>query len=69
MGIRDSDNLTALGQGVGRIEPGRTRVAGQWAAGLACPLYTSDAADDPPLVELGGRRIIQQKKPARHPTW
>ena len=25
---------------------------------LACLLYTSDAADDTPCVDLGGRRII-----------
>ena len=27
----------------------------------ACLLYTSDAADDPLCVELGGRRIIKKK--------
>ena len=27
-----------------------------------CLLYTSDAADDLPCVELGGRRIIKKKK-------
>ena len=27
-----------------------------------CLLYTSDAADDPPCVDLGGRRIIKKKK-------
>jgi len=27
----------------------------------ACLLYTSDAADDPPCVDLGGRRIIKKK--------
>ena len=27
-----------------------------------CLLYTSDAADDPPCVGLGGRRIIKQNK-------
>ena len=26
----------------------------------ACLLYTSDAADDLPCVELGGRRIIKK---------
>ncbi len=26
-----------------------------------CPLYTSDAADDMQLAELGGRRIIKKK--------
>ena len=29
---------------------------------IACLLYTSDAADDLPCVDLGGRRIIQQHK-------
>ena len=28
----------------------------------ACLLYTSDAADDPLCVDLGGRRIIKKKK-------
>mgnify|MGYP007068839067 CR=1 FL=1 len=27
-----------------------------------CLLYTSDAADDLPCVDLGGRRIIKKKK-------
>ena len=31
-----------------------------------CLLYTSDAADDLPCVDLGGRRMITQKK--RHTT-
>eukprot|EP00831_Metopus_contortus_P070801 TRINITY_DN6476_c0_g1_i1.p1 TRINITY_DN6476_c0_g1~~TRINITY_DN6476_c0_g1_i1.p1 ORF type:complete len:167 (-),score=22.75 TRINITY_DN6476_c0_g1_i1:1-501(-) len=29
---------------------------------LCCLLYTSDAADDTPCVDLGGRRIIKKKK-------
>ncbi len=29
-----------------------------------CRLYTSDAADEPPCVEQGGRRIIKKKKPS-----
>ncbi len=29
---------------------------------LGCSLYTSDAADDTPCVDLGGRRIIKKKK-------
>ena len=28
-----------------------------------CLLYTSDAADDLPCVDLGGRRILQKKTP------
>ena len=27
----------------------------------SCLLYTSDAADDTPCVDLGGRRIIKKK--------
>eukprot|EP00831_Metopus_contortus_P027533 TRINITY_DN23118_c0_g1_i2.p3 TRINITY_DN23118_c0_g1~~TRINITY_DN23118_c0_g1_i2.p3 ORF type:complete len:122 (-),score=56.04 TRINITY_DN23118_c0_g1_i2:94-459(-) len=30
-----------------------------------CLLYTSDAADDTPCVDLGGRRIIKKKKGRR----
>eukprot|EP00831_Metopus_contortus_P030462 TRINITY_DN24976_c0_g1_i1.p1 TRINITY_DN24976_c0_g1~~TRINITY_DN24976_c0_g1_i1.p1 ORF type:complete len:171 (+),score=44.30 TRINITY_DN24976_c0_g1_i1:129-641(+) len=30
-----------------------------------CLLYTSDAADDTPCVDLGGRRIIKKKKKAK----
>ena len=30
--------------------------------GYTCLLYTSDAADERSMVELGGRRIIQKKK-------
>ena len=32
----------------------------------ACPLYTSDAADAPPCVALGGRRITNKKKTTTH---
>ena len=28
---------------------------------VVCLLYTSDAADDTPCVDLGGRRIIKKK--------
>eukprot|EP00831_Metopus_contortus_P035562 TRINITY_DN2830_c0_g1_i2.p1 TRINITY_DN2830_c0_g1~~TRINITY_DN2830_c0_g1_i2.p1 ORF type:complete len:126 (+),score=25.70 TRINITY_DN2830_c0_g1_i2:230-607(+) len=31
-----------------------------------CLLYTSDAADDTPCVDLGGRRIIKKKKKNRN---
>ena len=27
-----------------------------------CPLHTSDAADNPLRVDIGGRRIIKKKK-------
>eukprot|EP00831_Metopus_contortus_P076514 TRINITY_DN70690_c0_g1_i1.p2 TRINITY_DN70690_c0_g1~~TRINITY_DN70690_c0_g1_i1.p2 ORF type:complete len:144 (-),score=22.73 TRINITY_DN70690_c0_g1_i1:31-462(-) len=30
--------------------------------GCSCLLYTSDAADDTPCVDLGGRRFIKKKK-------
>ena len=32
------------------------------APAWACLLYTSDAADDPRCVDLGGRRIIKKKQ-------
>ena len=35
---------------------------GDDAPGWSCLLYTSDAADDLLCVDLGGRRIIKQKK-------
>ncbi len=34
---------------------------------MGWPLYTSDAADDPLCVDLGGRRIIKKKKPPHAP--
>ena len=34
--------------------------------GLACLLYTSDAADERSSVDLGGRRIIKKKKTQSH---
>ena len=33
-----------------------------------CLLYTSDAADDPLRVDLGGRRIIKKKKKKKNKT-
>ena len=35
---------------------------------MICLLYTSDAADDLPCVDLGGRRIIKKKKTTRITT-
>eukprot|EP00831_Metopus_contortus_P076296 TRINITY_DN70370_c0_g1_i1.p1 TRINITY_DN70370_c0_g1~~TRINITY_DN70370_c0_g1_i1.p1 ORF type:complete len:168 (-),score=31.75 TRINITY_DN70370_c0_g1_i1:12-515(-) len=37
---------------------------------IPCLLYTSDAADDTPCVDLGGRRIIKKKNKSvqQHPT-
>ena len=32
------------------------------AVASACLLYTSDAADERPSVDLGGRRILKKKK-------
>ena len=47
-------------------DSGRRVVSGTDQVGLiaasACLLYTSDAADDLLCVDLGGRRIIKQKK-------
>mgnify|MGYP006970179061 CR=1 FL=1 len=34
---------------------------GRGDAPLSCPLYTSDAADEPPCVDLGGFRIITKQ--------
>ena len=39
-----------------KVDPGRAILVGD------CLLYTSDAADDLPCVDLGGRRIIKKKK-------
>eukprot|EP00831_Metopus_contortus_P084220 TRINITY_DN9503_c0_g1_i4.p1 TRINITY_DN9503_c0_g1~~TRINITY_DN9503_c0_g1_i4.p1 ORF type:complete len:357 (-),score=54.28 TRINITY_DN9503_c0_g1_i4:19-1089(-) len=33
---------------------------------ITCLLYTSDAADDTPCVDLGGRRIIKKKKKSQN---
>ena len=38
----------------------------QYNLAQACLLYTSDAADDLPCVDLGGRRNIKKKKNTRH---
>ena len=38
------------------LQPGET------VLDLGCLLYTSDAADDPPCVDPGGRRILKKKK-------
>ena len=38
--------------------------------GMACLLYTSDAADDVVRVDLGGRRIIKnQRKRPSYQSW
>ena len=38
------------------------RLPGKGSLDSDCPLYTSDAADERSSVDLGGRRIIKQKK-------
>ena len=83
-GIRDAQESRGLGDVYKRQifaqDTGRTGFArGTLAlhAGLAdavpplvacCLLYTSDAADDLPCVDLGGRRILKKKKtkPTHH---
>eukprot|EP00831_Metopus_contortus_P001738 TRINITY_DN1062_c0_g1_i7.p1 TRINITY_DN1062_c0_g1~~TRINITY_DN1062_c0_g1_i7.p1 ORF type:complete len:127 (-),score=9.73 TRINITY_DN1062_c0_g1_i7:1-381(-) len=39
-----------------------TLTSPMYSALIPCLLYTSDAADDTPCVDLGGRRIIKKKK-------
>ena len=50
---------------VGQGAPGGSRAARGWC--WRCLLYTSDAADDLPCVDLGGRRIIKKKKTNKSP--
>ena len=45
-----------------------TLVFTAYAKPFCCLLYTSDAADDLPCVDLGGRRIIKKKKTAKKNT-
>ena len=52
MCIRDSIQDVGLYPNIG--------VAGGNDNLLSCLLYTSDAADDTPCVDLGGRRIIKK---------
>ncbi len=42
------------------------RRPGHTTLSQACRLYTSDAADEPLCVDLGGRRIIKKKKNKNH---
>ena len=54
-----------LGQALLARRMGKTRLVAETGAGqhgVACLLYTSDAADDLLCVDLGGRRIIKKKK-------
>eukprot|EP00831_Metopus_contortus_P009226 TRINITY_DN13558_c0_g1_i4.p3 TRINITY_DN13558_c0_g1~~TRINITY_DN13558_c0_g1_i4.p3 ORF type:complete len:127 (+),score=0.45 TRINITY_DN13558_c0_g1_i4:452-832(+) len=45
-----------------RSEPGSNSSISHVLCVDTCLLYTSDAADDTPCVDLGGRRIIKKKK-------
>ena len=52
-------------EGTGAAAATGDRVVYEWEGytiGYFCLLYTSDAADDTPCVDLGGRRIIKKKK-------
>ena len=67
MCIRDRAGRARLVQLRPVLEPagrpaGRLRAGGRPAAAVGCLLYTSDADDDLPCVDLGGRRVIKQKK-------
>ena len=44
------------------VAPGGVAEGHQEAVGVACLLYTSDAADERSSVDLGGRRIIKKKQ-------
>ena len=52
-----SSSGTSAAVGAGMIPAG----LGNQVVG-SCLLYTSDAADDTPCVDLGGRRIIKKKR-------
>ena len=41
-------------------------VTGRASRPCTCLLYTSDAADDLPCVDLGGRRIFKKKNTQQH---
>ena len=53
----DQDYLTQLGARVWAARKNR-RMSRQV---LSCLFYTADAADDPPCVNPGGRRLIKTK--------
>ncbi len=53
-GRKASEVIAAMG-----MEP--KMIDGRRITDAACPLYTSDAADEPPCVDLGGRRTIKKK--------
>ncbi len=69
LGMEAAGVVEAVGEGVSEVRAGQ-RVAyacqpvGAYAEARtirACLLYTSDAADDLPCVDIGGRRSIQKK--------
>ncbi len=53
---------SVVGEGRGRVPVRRRDVKGAVSTCSACPLYTTDAADEEDSVDLGGRRIIKKKK-------
>ena len=65
MCIRDRLRIVGLIPPTAKDQPhrrARERVAlAQLVLDVACLLYTSDAADELPCVDLGGRRIIKIK--------
>ncbi|GAB5890845.1 hypothetical protein JMUB7554_27900 [Staphylococcus aureus] len=52
--------LRSLGEQLNR-DVSLTGTKEELALRVACLLYTSDAADDTPCVDLGGRRIIKKE--------
>ena len=55
----EAETAASTSAGVTAQHPSARRAS---AAPRACLLYTSDAADDPLCVDLGGRRIIKKNK-------
>ena len=60
LGIQRSDQLLDLVQ-ISRHVASDEHIRSVIDGDGACLLYTSDAADDLPCVDLGGRRIIKKK--------
>ena len=61
MCIRDRYSLGAVASRVAFEELGGPLAVGPDLGCYDCLLYTSDAADDLPRVDLGGRRTITKK--------
>ena len=55
LGVQLDEDIAGIGVDHGRV-----------ALLQVCLLYTSDAADERSSVDLGGRRIIKQKKQRQH---